>query len=444
MTQAAANANRAPAPAYNKTPAILSALFMGLGQLTCQRQYVKGAFYALIELAVLLNANAFLARLGDLITLGEDKSHLPILQRDNSLFMMVEGIIFAILLIFFILLYISNVRDALKTERRFARTGSYPGTRAFFSSLADTSFAAVGLSPVVMMLTFFVILPLLFSVLIAFTNYSSPDHIPPAKTVDWVGFQTFREIASLTTWKNAFARTAIWTVTWATLSTATCYVGGMVMALALLNKKIKMPRLFRSVFVLPYAVPAMLSLMVWANLLNGQFGPVNRLLREWGIITDNIPWLSDQLLAKVSVISVNLWLGFPYFMMLTTGVMTSVSPDLYEAASIDGATPRVQFTRITLPLVLYQTVPLMIMSFSHNLNNFGAVYFLTRGNPADTLTTQSGAGSLDILMSWMYKLTYELRMYNKAAVVAILIFIVIAPLAIYNFSRTKAFKEGEL
>jgi len=84
------------------------------------------------------------------------------------------------------------------------------------------------------------------------------------------------------------------------------------------------------------------------------------------------------------------------------------------------------------------------MSFSHNLNNFGAVYFLTRDNPADTLTTQSGAGSADILMSWMYKLTYEMRLYNKAAVIAILIFIIVAPLAMYNFSRTKAFKEGDL
>jgi arabinogalactan oligomer/maltooligosaccharide transport system permease protein len=425
-------------------PAFLSALFMGLGQIIRQKQYIKGLLFTLTEIIFIFNVHRFYSILRNLITLGENKPHLPITQRDNSIFMMVEGIVFAILLIGFIALYIANIRDAIKTEKHFAKTGSYPNARAFMSSLADTSFAAVGLSPVLVMLTFFVIVPLLFSVLIAFTNYSSPDNIPPAKTVDWVGLQTFRDISSLTTWRNAFLRTAAWTLIWAALSTATCYIGGMAMALALLNKKIKLPKLFRGVYVLPYAVPAMLSLMVWANLLNGQFGPINRLLREWGLIADNIPWLSYALLARISVISVNLWLGFPYFMMLTTGVMTSVSPDLYEAASIDGANPRVRFSRITLPLVLYQTIPLMIMSFSHNLNNFGAVYFLTRGNPADTLTTQSGAGSLDILMSWMYKLTYELRLYNKAAVVAILIFIVIAPFAIYNFSRTKAFKEGEV
>jgi arabinogalactan oligomer/maltooligosaccharide transport system permease protein len=179
-------------------------------------------------------------------------------------------------------------------------------------------------------------------------------------------------------------------------------------------------------------------------LLNGQFGPVNGLLMQWGIIAQDIPWLSEISVARFSCVLVNLWLGFPYFMMLITGVMTSVPADLYEAAQIDGASRRQQFTKITLPLVLYQTIPLFIMSFSYNLNNFGAVYYLTQGGPTDTATTQSGAGGTDILMSWMYKLTYDLRQYNKAAVLAILLFIVVAPFAIYNFSRTRAFKEGEL
>lgn len=433
-----------PTAPYSKRPVILSTLFMGLGQIACQRQFVKGAFYMFIELAVLLNAGTFFRGVKGFITLGEPRSDLPITQRDNSIFMLVEGIILIILLIAFVTLYVFNIKDAIQTEKKYARQGSYPGTRSFLSSLADTSFAVVGLSPVVTLLVFFVIVPLLFSILIAFTNYSSPEHIPPAKTVDWVGTQTFRDAFTLETWQKAFAGVALWTVTWAFFSTATCYVGGMMIAIALMDKKIKFPKIFRTVYVLPYAVPSMLSLMVWRNLLNGTFGPVNRLLKEWSVISQNIPWLSETTMARISVIAVNLWLGFPYFMMLITGVLTSVSKELYEAASIDGASKRQQFTKITLPLVLYQTTPLMIMSFSHNFNNFGAVYFITQGLPAHTLTTQSGAGSTDILMSWMYKLTYEMRLYNKAAVVAILIFIVIAPFAIFNFSRTKAFKEGEL
>lgn len=444
MAQLVLKAPRKTERIADKRPVVASGLFMGLGQILFQKQYIKGAFFALVELAVLLNATVFYSKIRGFLTLGDAHPELPILQRDNSLFMMVEGIIYVILFAFFIGLYISNILDASRTQRRFQRTGSYPTTRAFVSSLADTSFAVVGLSPIMVMLVFFIFVPLLFSALIAFTNYSSPTNIPPANMVDWVGLNTFKEIANRPLWSGAFLRTALWTLMWAILATATSYAGGMLMALTLLNRKLKLPRLFRSIYVLPYSVPAMLSLMIWRNLLNGQFGPINGLLKSWGIISQNIPWLSEISLARFSCVLVNLWLGFPYFMMLITGVMTSVPGELYEASQIDGASKRQQFMKITLPLVLYQTIPLFIMSFSYNLNNFGAVYYLTQGGPTDTATTQSGAGGTDILMSWMYKLTYDLRQYNKAAVLAILVFLVVAPFAIYNFSRTKAFKEGDL
>lgn len=431
-------------PLKDSAPVWASVGFMGMGQLLFQKQYVKGAFYALVELIVLINSHHFVRALVDLVTLGDPRPDLPLRQRPNSIFMMVEGIIFLILLAIFIGLYILNIRDAAKTQREYERTGHYPGTKAFMSSLADTSFAVVGLSPAMLMILFFVVLPLVFSAMLAFTNYSSPSNIPPANTVDWVGFQTFEKLAGRSLWAGAFGRTALWTVLWATLATSTCYIGGLMIAMALINKNIKFPSFFRVVYILPYAVPAMLSLMVWRNLLNGQFGPINRMLIEWGWISQPIHWLSDFTLARISMVVVNLWLGFPYFMMLITGVMTSVPADLYEASEIDGANKRVQFFKITLPMVLYQTIPLFIMSFSFNLNNFGAVYFLTGGGPTDLATTQSGAGATDILMSWMYKLTLDLRQYNMAAVLSILVFLVIAPFAIYNFSRTKAFKEGEL
>ncbi len=431
-------------PLRDRRPVVASCCFMGLGQLLFQKQFIKGAFYALVELVVLINSNAFIQKLVGLVALGDPKPDLPVKQRDHSIFMMVEGIVYLVLLIAFICLYVSNIRDAVRTQRHYERLGYYPKQKAVASSLADTSFAVIGLSPTVVMLCFFVIIPLVFSAMLAFTNYSSPDHIPPANTVDWVGTDTFKDVFEQTEWSTGFTRTAIWTVCWATLATVTCYVGGVLMALAMLDKRVKAPKVFRTIYILPYAVPSMLSLMVWRNLLNGQFGPINKLLISWGWLSQPIPWLSDVAFARFSCVLVNLWLGFPYFMMLITGVMTSISHDLYEAAEIDGANKRQQFFKITMPLVLYQTIPLFIMNFSYNLNNFGAVYFLTEGNPADFTTTQSGAGTTDILMSWMYKLTYEQRVYNKAAVVAILVFLVIAPFAIYNFSRTKAFKDGEL
>jgi arabinogalactan oligomer/maltooligosaccharide transport system permease protein len=139
-----------------------------------------------------------------------------------------------------------------------------------------------------------------------------------------------------------------------------------------------------------------------------------------------------------------MWVGIPYFMLLITGQMTAISSDVYEAATIDGASKFQTFRYITLPLVLYQTVPLIIMSFTHNVNNFGAIYFLTGGGPDVANTTTTGAGATDLLVTWIYKLTMDELKYCKASVLAMLVFVVLAPFAIWNFKNTKSYKEGEL
>ena len=139
------------------------------------------------------------------------------------------------------------------------------------------------------------------------------------------------------TWSAGFARVALWTLTWAFFATLTCYFGGLFIAVLLKESKIKISPVFRVIFILPYAVPAVVSMLVWKNLLNGTFGTVNRTLMYFGLIGDPIPWLSSPLLAQITVIIVNMWAGFGYFMLLTMGTMTAVSQDLYEAARIDGA-----------------------------------------------------------------------------------------------------------
>ena len=184
-------------------------------------------------------------------------------------------------------------------------------------------------------------------------------------------------------------------------------------------------------------------MLVWQNLLNGSFGTVNRTLMQLGWIDKAIPWLSNEWLAKFTTILINLWAGFPYFMLLVTGTMTAISADLYEAARIDGANKFQVFKKITLPMVLYQTMPLIIMSFTHNINNFGAIFFLTGGNPVVSDSTITSAGGTDILVTWIYKLTVNLMKYNYASVLAIMIFIILAPFAIFQFRRTKSYKEGE-
>jgi arabinogalactan oligomer/maltooligosaccharide transport system permease protein len=248
------------------------------------------------------------------------------------------------------------------------------------------------------------------------------------------------------TWTSALGRVAVWTLVWGALATATCYFGGMLMAVILHESKLKIKPFFRTIFILPYAVPGVVSMLVWQNLLNGSFGTINRTLVQLGVLSSNnmIPWLSNANLAKFMCVLVNLWAGFPYFMLLVMGTMTAISTDVFEAARIDGASKYQIFKRITLPMVMYQTMPLIIMSFTHNINNFGAIFFLTGGGPVVADSTATGAEGTDILVTWIYKLTVNLFKYNYASVLAIMIFLVLAPIAIFNFRRTKSYKEGEL
>jgi arabinogalactan oligomer/maltooligosaccharide transport system permease protein len=248
------------------------------------------------------------------------------------------------------------------------------------------------------------------------------------------------------TWSGALGRIALWTLIWGALATITCYFGGTILAVILHQNKIKVIPFFRTIFILPYAVPSVVSMLVWRNLLNGSFGIINKTLWQLNILAEGtvIPWLSDAWLAKFVCILVNFWAGVPYFMLLVTGTLTAISQDIFEAASIDGASKTQTFTKITLPLVLYQTMPLIIMSFTFNINNFGAIFFLTGGAPSVSDSTLTGAGGTDILVSWIYKLTVNLMDYKYASVIAVIIFVVLAPFAVFNFMRTKSFKEGSV
>ena len=291
------------------------------------------------------------------------------------------------------------------------------------------------------------VVPLIFSAAVAFTNYSAPDHIPPAKTVDWVGMQNFAALfGGESTWAGAFVRVAVWTLIWGFLATLTCFAGGMIAAAVLHETKIRIKPVFRSLFILPYAVPSVVSMLVWKNLLNGSFGIVNRTLMEIGQIGQPIPWLSDVWICRwVCGACKSLGRFFLFHASNHGRDDVNILAHVYEAARIDGANKfSYIFRKITVPLVLYQTMPLIIMSFAHNINNFGAIYFLTGGAPAVADSTMTSAGGTDILVTWIYQLTMTLMKYNYASVLGIVIFIVMAPFAVISFRNTKSYKEGEV
>ena len=423
---------------------LASALIWGSGQLW-NKQYVKALFFFLCQVGLVFALPSLRHGLWGLFTLGETEMIIngsSVTQGDNSIILLILGILWALVTILFIGVYIGNIRDAINDRGILERGEPLKNVGEWIHDFREKSFPYAMLTPAVILIALFVVVPITFGFLIAFTNYSAPNYLPPRSLLDWVGFRNFTDMFKLPLWNDTFWGVLLWTLIWALGSTATCYFGGLGMAILVNHRRVRGKKFWRTVYILPWAIPGMISLLIFRNMFNGQFGPINTFLRDAGIIAQNIPWLSDATLAKIDFFVVNFWLGFPYFMTMMSGVMTSISPELLEAARIDGATPRQEFRHITLPIVLFSTAPLLIMSFAMNFNNFNVIYFLTNGNPINP--EYKFAGSTDILITWIYKLTNDNRQFQMAAVMSILVFIVIATISTWNFLRTKSFKEEDM
>ena len=251
-----------------------------------------------------------------------------------------------------------------------------------------------------------------------------------------VGLRNFSRMIHNPLVSKPFLRVFIWTFVFATLVVLLSFSLGLFLAITLDKKGMGLQRLYRSLLVIPYAVPGFLSLLVWQGLLNDDFGVVNR-----GILHANIPWLFDPNWAKVSVILVSLWLTFPYFFLVSLGALQSIPGELTEAAKVDGAGAWQLFRKVTLPLLLIAVAPLMIASFAFNFNNFNNIYLLTGGGPA---TDQPIAGSTDILISYTWKLAFAAGKgadYGLASAVAIVIFFIVAAISTIGFARTKVLEN---
>ena len=418
---------------------------MGLGHIIVLKQRAKGILFALCQVVFIVFIPTIIRNLHGLYTLGVPMPDVPLRQRENSLFMMMDGVLTLAFMVLFIGIYAVSVRSALAGAKEFETTGKLPITKGIRDTLATGAFPVVALVPTVLLILFFVVVPLVFAALVAFTNYSGPHHIPPANTFDWVGLDNFQYMfGGDALWTGALGRVVVWTIVWAALATFTCYTGGFIMANIMNAANVKVAPFFRAILILPYAVPGMVSLLVWREMLNGTFGVINRTILHLGILSAGIPWLSNVNWARFTMVAINMWLGFPYFMLLITGTMTAIGQDLFEAAKIDGASSLQILRRITLPLVIYQTAPLIIMSFTHNINNFGAVFFLTGGGPGMVDTTITSAGGTEIMVTWIFNLTINLQQFHRASALAVMVFVALAPFAIFNFMRTKSFKEGEV
>lgn len=350
----------------------ISSVVMG-GTQMMRGHLVTGAIFFLVQLTVLYFLPEFISAIQGLISLGDvaqTRKGFEVIQGDNSVFMLVEGVIALIILFFAICIYVINVKDARYCD--YIKLSISEQIKTFY----EGRFALIVLSPAFIASIAFIIMPILITVLVSFTNYSAPHHIPPRNLVDWVGFKNFTTLFELKIWSSTFVGVGTWTILWALFATVCTCSFGFILALALANRNIKAKRAWRFVFILPYAIPAFVTLLMFRLLLNG-IGPVNAMLNTWGF--DSVAFLSDPLLAKVTVILVSVWVGAPYFMLLISGALTNIPQELYEASEVDGANKFQQFREITFPMVMHQVAPSLVMTFAHNFNNFGAIYLLTGG-----------------------------------------------------------------
>jgi arabinogalactan oligomer/maltooligosaccharide transport system permease protein len=227
----------------------------------------------------------------------------------------------------------------------------------------------------------------------------------------------------------------IWTVTFASLSVLTTFALGLLLALAL-NKPIRGRRFYRSILILPYAMPSIMSILIWGGMFNTEFGAINNLLGT------DIAWFQSPTFAKFAIILVNLWLGFPYFYLVSSGALQAIPNELLEAAAIDGANPRQIFRKITLPLLLQILAPLLIASFAFNFNNFNLIYLLTGGGPRAELDGEL-AGATDILISFTYKIAFgsSVQDLGLASAISLVIFILVAGISLYGLRKSKVLES---
>ncbi|MDO8645162.1 MAG: ABC transporter permease subunit [Candidatus Planktophila sp.] len=269
-------------------------------------------------------------------------------------------------------------------------------------------------------------------------NYSLPSDATAILEPGWrapIWFENYSKIFTDPRVREPLVRVFIWTIVFATATVLTTFALGLLLALAL-NKPIRGRRIYRSILVLPYAMPSVMSILIWGGMFNTEFGAINALFGT------DIAWFSDPNFARLAVILVNLWLGFPYFYLISSGSLQAIPSELLEAAAIDGANSRQIFRKITLPLLLQILSPLLIASFAFNFNNFNLIFLLTGGGPRNELDGEI-AGATDILISYTYKIAFgsSTQDLGLASAISLIIFILVASISLYGLRKSKVLES---
>ncbi len=442
----------------------LSHFIFGAGNIY-HKQYIKGFLFFLLQVAIIafmvfcpsINDTPYGWKALKNLSL-KNVSEGGIFDPDTGSFttgsdcklMVLFGFVTIAVIVIYFMIWNKNIASSYKADMD-KKIGKKPTTIVEdLKELLDSKFHVLMLTPTCIAAAVFTILPTVFMIALAFSTYNQQDMNELGTNLfHWNGLQNFKAVftgeGSLgVEIKNRFLPVLGWTFIWAIFATLTCYFGGIILALLINKKGLKGKKLFRTIFILTIAVPQFISLLAVRNLL-GEYGPINSLLQDMGAITQPIGFLGlktgdSESLAKFMVILINMWVGIPYTMLMTSGILMNIPADLYEAGRVDGASTTKMFFKITLPYVVFITTPYLISSFVGNMNSFNSIFLLTGGGPT---YTGYQAGGTDLLVTWLYKVTIDQGSYNTGAVIGIFTFLITASITLITYRRSKAYNEED-
>lgn len=443
----------------------LSGLFWA-SSCFARRQYGKGLLLCLQQAFFLITLLLLMPSMLKLPTLGTvqaERVYDPVTRRnvwndyDNSFLILLFGVAGLLLLGISTVQYLRNLRNAYAVEQAAREGRRLPGLREEAAGYLGSRFHRTLLTLPVTGVLLFTVLPLLVMVLIGFTNYDR-NHLVPANLFTWVGLDNFRGLAALSgggAFAYAFRKVLVWTLVWAVVASLSCYIGGILMAMLINHRHTRIKRFWRTCFMAAMAVPQFVSLLLVRNLF-ADVGIVNTLCRSIGLTqwlhgigaiptANYIPFLTHPAWARPMILLINVWVGVPYQMLIATGILMNIPGELTEAARIDGAGPWQIFRHITMPYILFITGPSLVNSIVANINNFNVIWLLSRDvyTTTDQLLASAGATEVDLLVTWLYRLTQDQSNYKMASVIGILVFMICSLVTLTAFRRlTRGDREG--
>lgn len=434
---------------YGSVGTKLSFFILGAGNIA-RKQIIKGLIYLAMEIGFIFYMAVYgvtaLSHFGDL---GTNEPHREInaagtayvqIPGDNSMLMLLAAAVAIFVIVLFVIMWYKNIKSAYSAQLLDEQGKHVKNFKEDVLDYFDTKLHFTMLLLPVISILVFNILPLFYMILIAFTNFDQ-NHQPPGNLFDWVGFKNF---AVMLNFNGKIGRTfwpiVEWTFIWAIFATFLNYIFGMLLAIIINRKGTRLKAMWRTFFVITIAIPQFVSLLLMNHMLADN-GPLNGTLMSLGIISEPILFLSTKTLARVTIIIVNLWVGMPYTMLVTTGILQNIPSDLYESARVDGANANTIFWKITLPYMLFVTTPKLITDFVGNINNFNVIFFLTAGGPKTNDYYQSGY--TDLLVTWLYALTTNSKDYCYASVIGIFVFLISAVVSLITYRNTASYKDEE-